>query len=453
MADVNFGMYPQDRLTCDFLKKSKEKYGWPKQIMATTGKNSKDRVMEITNILGDMFSINMSMQSMDEQVLKNIKRANIKLDHMIDVNNHLIEQGRSTKAELIVGLPGETKETFLNGLDNVLNSNSTAVTIYTLMMLHGTEFKNPEYRNQFGYKGKFRIVPLNFGDYDNKKIFDYEEVGVETKDLSFDDYLYLRVIALLVESLHNGRPFNEFFLYGKHHNIEQASLLKILYDNINKASKNVQTLIQAFIDETKGELWDSEEELLKFYKKEENYLKLRNGEVGGNLIYKYKSRNLVENNSDWIDLFENQLFEEIIKKNQNLKNKDIIKKELKEISQFCKLKTNGLLDPSIDTKPISYDFHYDILDWIDNYELESDLSKYMLKKRKKYIFSYTREQIEVREDVFKRYGTSINALSKIVTRISNLESQFRKVRYQDDNYLRDVYKKVGENFTRYALSN
>ena len=112
MADVNFGMYPQDRLTCEFLKKSKEKYGWPRQIMATTGKNSKDRVMEITNILGDMFSINMSMQSMDEQVLKNIKRANIKLDHMIDVNNHLIEQGRSTKAELIVGLPGETKETF-----------------------------------------------------------------------------------------------------------------------------------------------------------------------------------------------------------------------------------------------------------------------------------------------------------------------------------------------------
>ena len=130
MADVNFGMYPQDRLTCEYLKESKEKFGWPKQIMATTGKNSKARVMKITNILGDMFSINMSMQSMDEQVLKNIKRSNIKLDHMIDVNNHLIEQGRSTKAELIIGLPGETKETFLKGLNNVLNSNSASVTIY-----------------------------------------------------------------------------------------------------------------------------------------------------------------------------------------------------------------------------------------------------------------------------------------------------------------------------------
>ena len=58
------------------------------------------------------------------------------------------------------------------------------------------------------------------------------------------------------------------FLYGKHHNIKQANLLKILYDNINKASKNIQNIIQAFIDETKGELWESEEELLNFYREE-----------------------------------------------------------------------------------------------------------------------------------------------------------------------------------------
>ena len=66
-----------------------------------------------------------------------------------------------------------------------------------------------------------------------------------------------------------------------------------------------------------------------------------------------------------------------------LNNSHIIKKELKEISQFCKLKTNGLLDPSIDTKPISYDFDYDILDWIDNYEIDSDLGKYVFGKKEK----------------------------------------------------------------------
>ena len=88
---------------------------------------------------------------------------------MIDVNKYLTDQGRSTKADLIIGLPGESKETFIAGLNNVLNSNSAKVTIYTLMLLHGTEFKYPSYRDKFGYQGKYRIVPLNFGEYDSKE--------------------------------------------------------------------------------------------------------------------------------------------------------------------------------------------------------------------------------------------------------------------------------------------
>ena len=453
MADVNFGMYPQDKLTCEYLKESKERYGWPKQIMATTGKNSKERVMKITNILGDMFSINMSMQSMDEQVLKNVKRANIKLDHMIDVNNHLIEQGRSTKAELILGLPGETKETFISGLNNVLNSNSASVTIYTLMMLNGTEFKKPSYRKAFGYEGKFRIVPLNFGEYDGKRIFDYEEVGVITKDMSFDDYLHLRIMALFVESLHNGKPFNEFFLYAKNYNIQSATFLKILIDNLKNASPGIQNLVNGFLEETRGELWDSEEELVEHYRDDENYLKLKNGEVGGNLIYKYKSKSIVESSSEWLEFFKSELYKAIIAKQNNISNLDEIKSEIEEISKFCELKLHGLLNPKIQSSPVESNFTYDILGWIDNYNEKSKLSNFKLDHQEKLFFEYTKDQILIRNDVFKRYGTSINALSKIVTRISNLESQFRKVRYENDEYLRDVYKKVGETFVKYALSN
>ena len=73
---------------------------------------------------------------------------------------------------------------------------------------------------------------MNFGEYDGKKVFDYEEAGIATKDLSFNDYLFLRALALLVESLHNGKPFDEFFKYAKLFNIQPASLLQILYDNI-----------------------------------------------------------------------------------------------------------------------------------------------------------------------------------------------------------------------------
>ena len=452
-ADVNFGMYPQDRMTCEFLVESKKKYGWPHQVMATTGKNSKKRVMEITNILGNMFGINMSLQSMDEQVLKNIKRSNIKLDHMIEVNDYLRNQGRSTKAELIMTLPGESKKTFIKGLNNVLNSNATAVTIYTLMMLHGTQFKNPSYREQFDYKGKYRIIPLNFGEYDGEKIFDYEEVAIESKDLPFEDYIYLRALALLVEGLHNGRPFNEFFLYAKLFNIQPATLLKMLYDNIKDSSKHIQKIMNEFTSETKGELWDGEEELLNHYRKEQNYNKLKNGEVGGNLIYKYKSKGLVEASSEWIDYFERQVYKAVISKHNNISNLEIIKLEIKEIANFCRAKIHGLLNPEIAPTPINQSFNYDILKWIDKYDGSKRLKDFKFTDKQSLVFEYTSDQVRVRNDVFKRYGTNINALSKIVTRISNLEGQFRKVRHSNDNYLRDIYKKVGENFVKYALSN
>ena len=66
---------------------------------------------------------------------------------------------------------------------------------------------------------------------------------------------------------------------------------------------------------------------------------------------------------------------------------------------------------------------------------------------------FTKEQIDNRNDYFKRYGKDVNALSKIVTRISNLESQFRKIKNQEIDYLRDIYKKPEKLNTKYALAN
>ena len=69
------------------------------------------------------------------------------------------------------------------------------------MLLNGTEFQDPAYRRKHGIESKFRIVPLDFGEYEGERVLDYEEVGIGTNDMSFDDYLYLRGIALLVEAL------------------------------------------------------------------------------------------------------------------------------------------------------------------------------------------------------------------------------------------------------------
>ena len=454
LADVNFGMYHQDQIIADMLMETKKKYKWPLALMTTTGKNSKERIIKITEMLGSIFEVTMSMQSMSESVLTNIKRSNIKLDHMIEINNELKKQGRTTATELIVPLPGESKESFVNGLNNVINSNVSRVIIYTLMMLHGTHFKLPEYRKKYEYLAKFRIVPLNFGEYDGQKVFDYEEAGVGTKDLSFEDYLLIRALGLFVETLYNGKPFKEFFKYAKFYNIQPATLLQILYDNLSEAPKDVQSIVNEFLDETKSELWDTEKDLLDFYNKEENFNKLKRGEVGGNLIYKYKSKSLLTASSSLISFLENQVLKEVISKQKGIKSIEVIRSEVKEIANFCSLKINALLDGNADTKPVSGKFDYDILNWLEG-ENNKRVSEYRFKNNEKIelYFEFTEDQIRLRKDVFSRYGTDINAVSKIVTRIDSLESQYRKVRFKDETSLRDIYKKVGDTNIRYTLAN
>ena len=453
IADTNFGMYPRDKDITSALLKSYNKYKWPMSIMSTTGKNNKARVIDITKILGNKFAVNMSVQSMDDNVLKNIKRSNISLDDYIDINQHLKSVGRSTKAELIMLLPGETKDTFIKGVDKVINSGTSQLTIYTLMLLYATEFKNPEYRKKFGYEGRFRIVPLNFGEYENEKIFDYEEVAAQNNHINFKEYLELRGLALLVETLLNGRPYDEFFMYLESFKISKTRLLKNLLDNIGKAPKKVKDLYDDFIEETENELWKSEDDLLEHYRKKDNYLKLKKGLVGGNLIYKYKARSIMFTSPEWLEYLENEIFE-IINNEKNIKiDTKELKSQLSNISDFCKYKLDGLFNLEIDQKKITKNFQYDIINWIDNID-QLSLFDCKLPRPVKYTFGFTDDQITVRKDHLKRWGSDLNALSKIVTRISNLEELFRKIKINEDA-VRDIYPAAtgGNRFTRYTLAN
>ena len=453
LADTNYGMYPRDREITVSLFKSHVKYNWPMSIMSTTGKNNKARVIDVTDILGNMFSVNMSAQSMDENVLKNIKRSNISLDDYVGINDHLKSKGRSTKAELIMPLPGETKKSFIKGVDQIINSGVSNLTIYTLMILYGTEFKNPEYKTKYGYEGKFRIVPLNFGEYEGEKIFDYEEVGVKSNDISFKDYLELRALALMVETLVNGRPFDEFFLYADKFGITKTNILEGLLNNIDSAPLEIKKLYKDFLTETEDELWDSEEDLLNHYKKEENYKKLKAGLVGGNLIYKYKVRGLVLCLFDWLDYIEQIVYKTLLDDKDVKIEKEEMKNQLKNIKQFCKNKLTGIFDYNTDQAQISSKFDYDIIKWMDNYK---DLSLPDLKFNdpKEYTFGFTNDQITMRQDHLNRYGSDLNALSKVVTRISNLESLFRKIK-TNSNTVRDIYPTTSneDRFTRYTLAN
>ena len=66
-------------------------------------------------------------------------------------------------------------------------------------------------------------------------------------------------MALFVETLINGRPFDELFSYAESFGITRTKLIQNLQENIQNAPNKLKDLYQKFISETKGELWDSEE--------------------------------------------------------------------------------------------------------------------------------------------------------------------------------------------------
>ena len=61
------------------------------------------------------------------------------------------------------------------------------------MMLKGAEMEEIESREMFKFGTRYRVLPKNFGIYDDEKVFDVEEVIVETDTLPFEDYLRARM--------------------------------------------------------------------------------------------------------------------------------------------------------------------------------------------------------------------------------------------------------------------
>ena len=268
--------------------------------------------------------------------------------------------------------------------------------------------------------------------------------------MSFADYLFLRGFALIVESIHNGRPFEELFRYALSLGVKRAAFLRRLYESLARAPESIRTLYADFMGETEGELWTSEDALRAHYKDEVNYQKLRRGEVGGNLIYKYKSKSVAFQAGDWIRYLVAELRMLAAEKLQD-EALATAATEIDTISAFCEARIEGLLNAEGNIAPLNLLLNQDVPAWLRAPE-GTALGSFQFAQPRNYKFYYTEEQLRTREDQFRRYGTDVNALSKIVTRISNLESLFRNVDSADGTEALFADTDVDRQ-TRYTLAH
>ena len=289
IADSNYGMFERDAEISGYLGETQKLYGWPTYIDATTGKNRPDRIIKSIEKVNGAMLLYQAVQSLDEGVLRNVKRSTIKMAAYEQLRVYMRGRGLRSNTDLILGLPGETLKSHMDGIRTLLDAGLNQVTNFQLMMLKGTELETVESRNLFKFQSGFRILPKNFGIYGGEKCFDVEEIVVSTDTLSFDDYLKARKVALASAAFWHDNCFEKVIAFAGTQGVRRSEWLDAILEEMESADGEIKEFLDSFVSETVNELFTSREACIEFYSREENFAKLQSGDVGDNLMHKYRA--------------------------------------------------------------------------------------------------------------------------------------------------------------------
>ncbi|HWB63655.1 MAG TPA: B12-binding domain-containing radical SAM protein [Chitinophagales bacterium] len=288
IADANFGMYERDEEIATYIAGVQREFNYPLIIDATTGKNHAERIIKAVEKVNGALIMYLAVQSIDENVLANIKRHNISLQAYSNIQMYLKARGLRSNSDLILALPGETLETHLNSLKWLVNSGTDRITCFQAHLLKGSELESLESRAKFQFTTKYRLAPRLFGEYE-EKVFDIDEVIVSTNSFTYADYLTARKYHFGISVLWNGLRFEGLIKVLERMGVEKWAWLDFLIQNLDKTDMaEIRQLLSDFIAETEHELFDSSEAVVEYYSHKENFELLKKDQAGDNLIYKYR---------------------------------------------------------------------------------------------------------------------------------------------------------------------
>ena len=290
MFDSNWGLFEKDLRLADEILKVMDKYDYPKYIECTTPKSNWKNLIQINDKLKNRVTLNLSMQSLKIETLADIKRTNWTKEKYIEFLNEARKRGKDAVSEIIIPLPSETEKSYFEGVKFLMEHNVQAQT-FTLMMLPGSEIAFDLSVKNYGLKTKYRVLPKQFGEYNGKKLFEIEPVCVETNTMSFQNYLNCRNYSFIVNLLASN-VFIPIYKLLKKLDINWYDFSKQMFNTIKdkKYQGKFKDIYNGFCEESLNELFNSEEEAIKFYSKSENYKLLLQGDIGENLISKYTAR-------------------------------------------------------------------------------------------------------------------------------------------------------------------
>ena len=198
MADANFGMYDRDYEVAKIYCEVKQKYGYPEKVRVCYGKNKEENVFKVATLMHSCDltkAVTLARQSNSEEALKSIRRSNIKLSVYDNLRDRYHSAGIPTYTEIILGMPGETKESFVKGVGEIAGT-PTQLFIYHCTILPNTEMADPEYIKKYGLVTSRVPLAEIHGQYrDSNFVQEYEDIVVQTNTMTKEDWIDCAVYA------------------------------------------------------------------------------------------------------------------------------------------------------------------------------------------------------------------------------------------------------------------
>lgn len=195
IVDANVGIIERDVRFAERICEVHRETGYPKDVIFSASKNTPGRVLQLASTLADgglLTSQPISLQTLSKRALEHVKRDNIKPDVYLETQRLLNAKGISSYVELIWPLPGETLDSFQEGIGELCRNRADSFTIYPLILINNVEMNSQQ--------KEFDIQTIPDPDLNSEA-----RIVIATKDVSSEDYCKGIKFAIAVTALYSGR--------------------------------------------------------------------------------------------------------------------------------------------------------------------------------------------------------------------------------------------------------
>jgi hypothetical protein len=278
LNDANFGLFAdRDQEIARFIRDLHQRYNWPRKVVVNWGQVNSEDALQIADILRDLCMLRQSSQSLHPVVLKNIKRKNMSDAQWQAVIRFCQQQGIDSFGELILMLPGETLESYLDGLQYLFGLGINSINTNQLQLLDGAAINTPGQRAQYAMETRWRLLENCYGEYEGRVAIEAEEIVVQTKTFAQAESLECRSLNWLIQMSWTLRRHDLLLRLMSGFGISPVLFLLTAVRGPGQAPTGVKELFEAFRRDAKAELFPTRQALVDAYAPAAQMARLRSG--------------------------------------------------------------------------------------------------------------------------------------------------------------------------------